>query len=95
MDPQKDGYFYFASESVGEGHPDKLWDQISDALVDAWIAIDPNAILGMEAATKSGLMVIWKFEKNILNSSNLFKSVIIILEKKIFICEYIFLLCNG
>ena len=57
METQKDGYFYFASESVGEGHPDKLCDQISDALVDAWIAIDPNAILGMEACTKSGLMV--------------------------------------
>mmetsp|Transcript_10771 Transcript_10771/g.12126 ORF Transcript_10771/g.12126 Transcript_10771/m.12126 type:complete len:80 (+) Transcript_10771:39-278(+) len=58
MEAQKDGYFYFASESVGEGHPDKLCDQISDALVDACLAVDPDAILGMEAATKSGLMVL-------------------------------------
>lgn len=46
-------YFYFASESVGEGHPDKLCDQISDALVDACLAIDPHSILGMEAVVKS------------------------------------------
>ena len=51
-------YFYFASESVGEGHPDKLCDQISDALIDACLEIDPNAILGMEAAVKCDKMML-------------------------------------
>jgi S-adenosylmethionine synthetase len=46
--------FLFASESVGEGHPDKLCDLISDAIVDANLSIDPDAILGLEAATRSG-----------------------------------------
>uniref|UniRef100_H2Y524 S-adenosylmethionine synthase n=1 Tax=Ciona savignyi TaxID=51511 RepID=H2Y524_CIOSA len=35
--------FLFTSESVGEGHPDKLCDQVSDAILDAHLAIDPNA----------------------------------------------------
>ena len=33
----------FTSESVGEGHPDKLCDQVSDAVLDAFLAQDPNA----------------------------------------------------
>ena len=39
----------FTSESVSEGHPDKIADQISDAIVDACIAQDPNATLGQLA----------------------------------------------
>lgn len=35
--------FLFTSESVSEGHPDKVSDQISDAILDAIIAKDPNA----------------------------------------------------
>jgi len=35
MEGTRPGYFYFASESVGEGHPDKLCDQISDGVLDA------------------------------------------------------------
>jgi S-adenosylmethionine synthetase len=46
--------FLFASESVGEGHPDKLCDLISDSIVDNNIRVDPDAICGMEAATRSG-----------------------------------------
>ena len=49
-----DDTFFFASESVGEGHPDKLCDLISDAIVDANLRIDTDAILGLEAATRSG-----------------------------------------
>ena len=45
--------FLFASESVGEGHPDKLCDQVSDAIVDACIRADPDAILGLETVTRS------------------------------------------
>lgn len=49
---------YFASESVGEGHPDKLCDQISDAILDACLKIDPNAKVAMETATKTGMVSI-------------------------------------
>lgn len=47
---------YFASESVGEGHPDKVCDQISDAILDACLRIDPNAKVAMETATKTGMV---------------------------------------
>lgn len=49
-------YIYFASESVGEGHPDKLCDQISDGILDACIRVNPNARVAMETATKSGMV---------------------------------------
>ncbi len=55
---QKEGYFYFSSESVGEGHPDKLCDQISDAILDACLAQDPHAKVAMETATKTGMVVL-------------------------------------
>jgi len=47
------GHIYFASESVGEGHPDKMCDQVSDAIVDACIKVDPTARVAMETASKS------------------------------------------
>src|SRR5687767_5835687 len=40
--------FLFTSESVSEGHPDKICDQISDAIVDAFLAKDPHSRLGCE-----------------------------------------------
>src|SRR5690554_392398 len=49
---------HFASESVTEGHPDKLCDQISDAVLDAIIADDPNARVACETATTTGLVVV-------------------------------------
>ena len=58
MEEQKEGRFFFASESVGEGHPDKLCDQVSDAILDACLAIDPEAKLGLETATKTGMLVL-------------------------------------
>ena len=36
--------YLFTSESVSEGHPDKVADQISDALIDNFLAFDPNAL---------------------------------------------------
>ena len=45
-------HFLFASESVGEGHPDKLCDQISDAVLDACLKQDPNAKVGCESTAK-------------------------------------------
>ena len=53
---QLKGHIYFASESVGEGHPDKMCDQISDAIVDACLKIDPNAKVAMETASKTGMV---------------------------------------
>lgn len=48
----------FTSESVTEGHPDKLCDQVSDAVLDAIIAQDPYARVACETATTTGLVVV-------------------------------------
>ena len=48
----------FTSESVTEGHPDKLCDQISDAVLDAIIADDPDARVACETATTTGLVFV-------------------------------------
>ncbi len=48
----------FTSESVTEGHPDKLCDQISDAVVDACIAQDPASRVACETATKTGYVML-------------------------------------
>lgn len=58
MEGRKKDHFYFASESVGEGHPDKLCDQISDAIVDACLEVDPEAKLGLESAVKSNTLML-------------------------------------
>ena len=50
--------FLFTSESVSEGHPDKVSDQISDAILDAIIAKDPNARVACETFCTTGLVVI-------------------------------------
>ncbi|KAH7642574.1 S-adenosylmethionine synthase [Dermatophagoides farinae] len=57
-DPHEDS-FLFASESVGEGHPDKMCDQISDAILDAYLTVDPNAKVAAEVATKSNLICVF------------------------------------
>jgi len=49
---------YFTSESVTEGHPDKLCDQISDAVLDAILAQDPLARVACETATTTGLVLV-------------------------------------
>jgi S-adenosylmethionine synthetase len=43
----------FTSESVSEGHPDKMSDQISDAILDALLAQDPNARVACETMVKT------------------------------------------
>jgi len=50
--------FLFTSESVTEGHPDKMADQISDAILDACLEQDPYSRVGCEALTATGLIVI-------------------------------------
>ena len=49
---------FFTSESVTEGHPDKLCDQISDAVLDAIIEQDPDARVACETATTTGLVLV-------------------------------------
>ncbi|MCL2498909.1 MAG: methionine adenosyltransferase [Defluviitaleaceae bacterium] len=48
----------FTSESVTEGHPDKMCDQISDAVLDAILAKDPHARVACEVATTTGLVLV-------------------------------------
>ena len=50
--------FFFTSESVTEGHPDKMCDQISDAVLDAIIKDDPNARVACEVSTTTGLILV-------------------------------------
>src|SRR6202051_4336381 len=50
--------FLFTSESVTEGHPDKIADQISDAILDACLAQDPYSRVACETLTCTGLVVI-------------------------------------
>lgn len=54
---EKERYF-FTSESVTEGHPDKMCDQISDAVLDACIEQDPSSRVACECATKTGMVVL-------------------------------------
>jgi len=55
----KDGEtFLFTSESVGEGHPDKMCDQISDAVLDAHLRGDPDSKVACETVTKTGMIMI-------------------------------------
>src|SRR5690606_33901409 len=50
--------YLFTSESVSEGHPDKLADQISDAVLDAILAQDPNARVACETLVKTGAAIV-------------------------------------
>jgi len=50
--------FLFTSESVGEGHPDKICDQVSDAILDAHLAADPNAKVACETLAKTGMIMV-------------------------------------
>jgi S-adenosylmethionine synthetase len=49
---------FITSESVSEGHPDKLCDQISDGVLDAMLAQDPNSRVACECLTTTGLVVV-------------------------------------
>src|SRR6187397_795623 len=50
--------FIFSSESVGEGHPDKVCDTISDAVLDACLKQDPNSRVACETYAKSNMVVV-------------------------------------
>jgi len=51
--------FLFTSESVGEGHPDKIADQVSDAVLDACLRGDPDSKVACETATKTGMVLVF------------------------------------
>ncbi|KAE8244334.1 hypothetical protein A4X13_0g6667 [Tilletia indica] len=53
------GHFLFTSESVGEGHPDKICDQVSDAILDACLAEDPFSKVACETASKTGMIMVF------------------------------------
>lgn len=54
----KNGRYLFTSESVTEGHPDKMCDQISDAILDAALTDDPDSRVAIETLTKTGFVVV-------------------------------------
>ena len=54
----KQGNYFFTSESVTEGHPDKICDQISDAVLDAIYKDDPQSRVAIECLTKTGFVVV-------------------------------------
>ena len=51
-------YSLFTSESVSEGHPDKVADQISDAILDAMLKDDPNSRVAVETLVKTGMVIV-------------------------------------
>ena len=50
--------YFFTSESVGEGHPDKLCDQVSDAILDACIKDDPESRVACETFASTSLVLV-------------------------------------
>ena len=50
--------FLFSSESVNEGHPDKICDQVSDAVLDACLQADPKSKVACETATKDNMVMV-------------------------------------
>ncbi|EHY52779.1 S-adenosylmethionine synthase [Exophiala dermatitidis] len=56
---KRDETFLFTSESVGEGHPDKIADQVSDAILDACLKEDPLSKVACETATKTGMIMVF------------------------------------
>ncbi|XP_004949391.1 S-adenosylmethionine synthase isoform X2 [Gallus gallus] len=55
---KKEKRFLFTSESVAEGHSDKMCDQISDAVLDAHLSIDPDAKVACECVAKTGMILL-------------------------------------
>jgi len=57
--PPRPGNFLFTSESVNEGHPDKICDQVSDAILDACLSGDPDSKVACETCAKTGLVMVF------------------------------------
>ena len=52
------GHYLFTSESVSEGHPDKVADQISDAVLDNFLALDPKSRVACETMVTTGQVIV-------------------------------------
>jgi S-adenosylmethionine synthetase len=50
--------YIFTSESVSEGHPDKLCDRVSDSILDAFLGLEPNARVACETFATTGRVVV-------------------------------------
>lgn len=75
--------YYFSSESVTDGHPDKMCDQIADAILDEALKLDPHAHMAVEATIKDNLVLVYgeqtldkKFEDHKLDYAKITKNVI-------------------
>ena len=55
--------YLFTSESVSEGHPDKVADQISDALIDNFLAFDPQSKVACETLVTTGQVRVYTFDR--------------------------------
>ena len=53
------GHFLFTSESVSQGHPDKICDFISDSILDACLELDSNAKVACETAVKNSICMVF------------------------------------
>ena len=58
MEVQEESHYFFSSESVTEGHPDKICDIISDSILDAHLAQDPNSKVAIECVAKSNMILL-------------------------------------
>ena len=58
MQNLEEGHYFFSSESVTEGHPDKICDLISDSILDACLTQDPNSRVAMETVAKSNMILL-------------------------------------
>ncbi|MDA8273502.1 MAG: methionine adenosyltransferase, partial [Deltaproteobacteria bacterium] len=74
----KNGSFIFTSESVTEGHPDKICDKISDSILDAFIAQDKRSKVALETMVTTGLVIIAGevTSNGVVNYQDLIRSVI-------------------
>jgi len=58
MEVPEESHYFFSSESVTEGHPDKICDIISDSILDAHLAQDPNSKVAIECVAKSNMILL-------------------------------------
>ncbi len=78
MSVLSNNHYLFTSESVGEGHPDKFCDQVSDAILDYCLSLDPNAHVACETFSTTNFLLVGGeigFQKNGINIEEFNKNV--------------------
>ena len=58
MAPRADNAFLFSSESLNEGHPDEIFDQVSEAVLDACLTCDPKCKAAYETCVKDNMVMV-------------------------------------